>query len=72
MATKIPASGRVSFTLNTGIHPLSGAMIKRTVSLGGIIPTSGVNAISAVTNGIKGLFEKPVVLVSMTEVSHIV
>lgn len=72
MATKIPSSARLGFTLNTGTHPSSGAMIKRSVSLGYIMPNAATNAIGTVANAVKTLFEKPVVLVSLVETSSIV
>jgi len=72
MALKIPKSARFSLTLNTGTNPSTGAMIKKNISFGNLIPDCDVEAVSVVANAIGGLLNNPVADITVTENYQIV
>lgn len=72
MAVRIPKSARFTLTLNAGTNLSTGAMIKRSISFGNLMPGSDAEAISAVAGAIGGLLTKPTVAVSVTENDEIV
>jgi hypothetical protein len=67
MAVKIPKSARFTLTLNTGTNLVTGAIIKKSVSFGNLIPDCNEGAVSAVANAIGALLPNPVMAVSITE-----
>jgi hypothetical protein len=67
MAVRIPKSARFALTLNTGTNQVTGAMIKKSVSFGNLMPDSDAEAVSAVANAIGGLLGSPVTDVTVTE-----
>ena len=67
MAVKIPKSARFALTVNTGTNPVTGALIKKSISFGNLIADCDADAVSAVANAIGGLLSKPVADVTVTE-----
>ena len=67
MAVRIPKSARFTLTLNAGTNLSTGAMIRKSISFGNLMPGSGAEAISAVAGAIGGLLSKPVTAISVTE-----
>ena len=67
MAVKIPQSARCALTLNAGMNMATGAMIKKSISFGNLMPGCDADAVSAVANAIGGLLTKPVTAVTLTE-----
>lgn len=72
MATKIPKSARLGFSLNAGTNPGTGLMKKESVSVTKVMPGSETAALGAVSDAVKPLFLKPVVSVSLVETSLII
>jgi hypothetical protein len=67
MAVKIPKSARFALTLNAGINQATGAMIKKSISFGNLMPNCDADSVSAVANAIGGLLSKPVTDITVTE-----
>jgi len=67
MSVKIPKSARFALTLNVGTNLATGAMIKKSVSFGNLIPDCDADAVSAVARAMGGLLNNPVTEVTMTE-----
>jgi len=72
MSVKIPKSARFSLILNVGTNQSTGAMIKKSMSIGNLIPDCDADSVSAVVNAIGGLLSKPVTEVTMTEIYQII
>lgn len=72
MATKISKSARYSLTLNAGTNPVSGATIKKTLSISKIVPGSDAEALSDVAAAIGTVLSLPIMLVGYVETSQII
>ena len=71
MAVRIPKSARFTLTLNAGTNQTTGAMIRKSISFGNLMPGSSADAISAVADAIGSLLGKPTVTVTVTENDNI-
>ena len=72
MAVRISKSARFTLTLNAGTNQATGAMIRKSISFGKLVPGSDAGAISAVAGAIGGLLSKPTVEVTVTENDQII
>ena len=72
MAVKTPKSARFGLTLNAGTNLVTGAMIKKSISFGNLMPNCDADAVNAVANAIGGLLSNPVTDVTVTENYRIV
>ena len=72
MAIKIPKSARFALTLNAGTDLATGAMIKKSISFGNLMPGCDADSVSAVASAVGGLLTKPVTAVTLTENYQIV
>ena len=71
MAARIPKSARLTLTLNAGTNPATGAMIRKSISFGKLMPGSDAGALSAVADAVGGLLVKPTAGVTVTEIDQI-
>jgi len=72
MAVRIPKSARLTLTLDAGTNQNTGAMIKKSISFGKLMPASSAGAVSSVADAISGLLLKPTVAVLVTEVDQLI
>ena len=69
---RIPKSARLTLTLNAGTNEATGAMIRRSISFGSLVPGSDAEAVSVAAGAIGGLLSRPTVETTVTEVYRIV
>ena len=72
MAVRVPKSARFTLVLDAGINQATGAMIKKSISFGKLMPNSNAGSVEAVANAIGDLLVKSVVDVTITEVDQII
>jgi len=71
-AVRVPKSARFTLTLNAGTNQANGAMIRKSISFGNLMPGCNAGVISAVAGAIGGLLTRPTVAVTVTENDQVI
>ena len=66
MAEFIPMKSSVAFRLNTGVNPITGKAVMKSVSIRGVDSEIAAVGLEAVSSTVSPLFEHPVITVEKT------